>query len=117
MGAKGRAGDLYVVIKQLPHAKFMRKGDDLEVEVAVSYLDAALGGKIKVPTLKSFGTMDIPAGSQSGQVFRLKGQGIAKMGGGKGNLLAKIKVVVPKELSTDQERLLRELRELEAAAS
>jgi molecular chaperone DnaJ len=115
IGAGHRAGDLYVVIKELPHAKFKRVADNLEVEVDVPFVQAALGGEIKVPTLRSSVSMRIPEGTQSGQTFRLAGQGIAKMGGNRGNLHAKVRITVPKKLSADQKRLLNELAELEKA--
>ncbi len=112
-GTNGKAGDLYVIIKELEHSHFKRIGDDLEVEVQVSYLDAALGGEIKVPTLRSSGSMRIQAGTQTGQVFRLKEQGISKLKGGRGDLLARVKISVPKTLSPEQTSLLKQLRALE----
>lgn len=113
-GSNGRAGDLYVVIHELHHPTFVRKGDDLETEIGVSFTTAALGGDIRVPTLRGPVTMKIPAGSQSGQTFRLSTQGLAKMGStGRGNLLAKLKVTVPKHLTEKERRLIEELRSLE----
>lgn len=108
-GANGRAGDLYVIISERPHDKFIRKGDDLEVEVQVPYTTAALGGEIRVPTLRGSVTMKIPECTQSGQAFRLAGQGISKLGGGRGNLMAKIRVGVPKKLTDKQRDLLRQM--------
>ncbi len=116
MGANGKSGDLYVVIRQLPHPKFKRKGDDLEVEVSVPYTTAALGGEITAPTLRTPGKMTIPPGTQNGQVFRLRDQGLTKMGGGKGNLLVKIQIAMPKTLSDHERELLLKLKELEASA-
>ena len=115
IGANGRAGDLYVVVHERPHPRFKRKGDDLETEVEIPFTLAALGGEIKVPTLRTPVTMKIPECTQSGQVFRLAGQGIAKMGGQRGNLLVRAKVTVPKRLTDKQRQLLRELAELEEA--
>ncbi len=111
-GANGRHGDLYVVVREVPHALYKRKGDELEVEVAVPYTTAALGGEIKVPTLRTPVTMRIPAGAQSGQTFRLAGQGISKLGSGRGNLLAKIKITVPAKLTEQERNLLQELAEM-----
>lgn len=108
-GSGGRRGDLYVLIREKPHAKFKRKGDDLETEVGVDYTLAALGGTTKVGTLRGTVDMKVPAGSQSGQVFRLAGQGIAKMSGGRGNLLAKLRVTVPKTLSAEEKELLQQI--------
>ena len=108
-GANGRAGDLYVLISERPSDKFTRKGDDLEVEVQVPYTTAALGGEMRVPTLRGSVTMKIPECTQSGQAFRLAGQGITKLGGGRGNLMAKIRVAVPKKLTDKQRELLRQM--------
>ena len=113
MGTGGRAGDLYVSIKELPHERFVRNGDNLEVEIDVPFHVAALGGEIKVPTLTSSLKMTIPAGSQSGQKFRLAEQGMAKMDGKKGDLVAKLKITVPKQLSERQKELLRQFSESE----
>lgn len=112
MGSNGRAGDLYVVIREVPHEQFKRKGENLEVEAPVSYLTAALGGEIKVPTLRGAVTMRIPEGSQSGQTFRLAGQGIARLKAGKGDLMAKLKITVPKTLTPEEKKLLQELQNL-----
>jgi len=108
-GANGRAGDLYVVVKWANHPKFKAQGDNLEVEVPVPYTTAALGGEIKVPTLRATVTMKIPAGSQSGQTFRLGGQGITKLNGGRGDLMAKVKITVPKNPSSEERALLEKL--------
>ncbi len=112
-GVGGRAGDLYVVIRWAKHAKFKPHGENLEVEVPVSFTTAALGGEISIPTLRKSMTMKIPAGSQSGQVFRLANQGITKLSGGKSDLLARLKVVVPKTLTQDQRDLIQKLAQLE----
>ncbi len=115
-GANGKAGDLFVVVHEVPHPTFKRKGEDLEVEVAVPYTVAALGGEISVPTLRSKVSMRIPEGSQSGQVFRLASQGISKLSGGRGNLMARLKIMVPKKLTDRERKLLRELASLSEAA-
>jgi molecular chaperone DnaJ len=114
-GTGGRAGDLYVVVKELPHAQFRRAGDNLETDVEVPYHVAALGGEVKVQTLRSKVSMKIPAGSQSGQAFRLSGQGITKLGGKRGDLMARLKITVPKSLRPEERRLLEQLAEMEAA--
>ncbi|MCO5295431.1 MAG: J domain-containing protein [Fimbriimonadaceae bacterium] len=113
VGTGGRAGDLYVVIKEKPHAKFRRAGENLEVDVDVPFTVAALGGEIKVPTLRSTVSMKIPEGTQSGQMFRLASQGIAKLGGTRGNLMARIKITVPKSPTQEQRKLLEQLANLE----
>lgn len=114
-GANGKAGDLYVQVKWAKHPQFHESGDQLEVEVPVSFVTAALGGEIRVPTLRSRLAMKIPAGTQSGQTFRLSGQGIARLGGQRSDLLAKIKITVPKTLSPEQRAHLEALGELETA--
>lgn len=111
-GANGKAGDLYVVIRWAQHPKFTVVNDNLEVEVPVNYVTAALGGEITVPTLRSNLTMKIPAGTQSGQTFRLGGQGITKLGGARGDLMARVKITVPKPLSDKERSLLEEIQKL-----
>jgi DnaJ-class molecular chaperone len=115
-GANGRAGDLYVVVRYARHERFKVTGENLEVEVPVSYLTAALGGEIKIPTLRSTVSMKIPAGSQSGQLFRLGGQGMSRMSGTRSDLMARLRITVPKSLSPEQTKLLEQLRNLEAGA-
>ena len=116
VGSNGKAGDLYVAVKWAKHPKFHLEGDNLEVEVPVSYETAALGGEINVPTLRSNLSMKIPPGTQSGQSFRLGGQGIAKMGGGRGDLMAQVKITVPKPLSDAERALLEGVRTLREAS-
>ncbi len=112
-GLRGGSGDLYLVVKWAMHKEFRIAGENLEVDAASSYLTATLGGEIQVPTLRGSITMKVPPGSQSGQVFRLAGQGIAKLSGGRSDLLARLKITVPKELGSEQRKLLEELRKLE----
>lgn len=102
-GGNGKSGDLYVVIEETPHSQFRRQGDNLEVDVDVPYYRAALGGKLRVPTLRTSGTITIPEGTQTGQRFRLRERGLARMSGGRGDLFAKVRLVVPKPM-TDAER-------------
>ena len=107
----GGRGDLYLVVHIAPHPAFERKGDDLYVDVPIPYTDAALGGEAKVPTLKGTRlSMRIPGGTQSGQAFRLGGQGMPRLrGGGSGDLYARAKITVPKDLSERERELLEEL--------
>lgn len=114
-GSNGKHGDLYVVVSESPHPHFRRKGEDLETEVPISYLTAALGGQVSVTTLQGAVSMKVPEGTQSGQTFRLANQGLARLGGGRGCLLAKVKVTVPKALSERERSLLRELQKLQEA--
>ncbi|GAB4464552.1 MAG: J domain-containing protein [Armatimonadaceae bacterium] len=110
----GGSGDLYLVVKIAPHNTFERRGDDLYVDVAVPYTTAALGGDASVPTLKgSRLTVRIPAGTQSGQSLRLGGQGMPRLReSGNGDLYARIKITVPKDLSDRERKLLEELAAL-----
>ncbi len=108
-GAGGRRGDLYVVIREKPHPRFKRQGDDLVLEHEVDYTVAALGGTTQVPTLRGSVEMKVPAGTQAGQTFRLANQGLPKREGGRGNLLVKIKITVPKTLSPEEKRLLEQI--------
>lgn len=114
-GVNGKAGDLYVVVKWAPHSLFQVNGDHLEVDVPVDFTVAALGGEVKVATLRSTVRMRIPEGTQSGQTFRLAGQGIAKHDGGRSDLMARIKITVPKRLSPAERELLERLQSLQEA--
>ena len=115
-GGEAGAGDLFLVVSVAPSKIFERKGDDVTVDVPVSFSAAALGGQAKVPTLKGTRlTMTIPAGAQSGQSFRLGGQGMPKLkGGGAGDLYARIKITVPKNLTDRERELITELAALRA---
>lgn len=112
-GSSGRAGDLYVAVRVALDPDFRRRGDDLETEVELDFLTAALGGTIRVPTLASSGTISVPEGTQSGQLFRLKGQGLPKLGSReKGDLLARVKITVPTKLDKTERELLEKLQQL-----
>jgi molecular chaperone DnaJ len=109
----GPAGDLYVVLHIKPHEIFQRDGDDLLCEVPVSFVQAALGAEISVPTLKEQASIKIPAGTQPGTMFRLKGKGIKNIQGyGHGDLHIRINVEVPTQLSQAQKTKLQEFSEL-----
>lgn len=116
-GVNGKAGDLYVIVKWAPHPQFKHAHDNLEVEIPVPYTTAALGGEVRVPTLRGAVKMKIPAGTQSGQSLRLSGQGITKMGGGRSDLMAKMRITVPKTLSERERKLLEELAESAGATA
>jgi len=105
----GPAGDLYVFISVKPHRVFQRANDDLYCEREVSFPRAALGSSIKVPTIDGETDLDIPAGTQSETLFRLKGHGVPNVRSGKkGDLQVKIIVKVPTKLNSEQKRLLKE---------
>src|SRR5205085_1341300 len=108
----GQPGDLFVVVRVQPHRTFGRKGNDLTVELPVSYPEAALGANVHVPTLNGPVTLKVPAGTPSGKTFRVRGKG-APARGGHGDLLVTVKVDVPHKLSREQKDLLRRLQEAE----
>ncbi len=110
----GPPGDLYVIIHVEQDKVFRRQGQDLVVTLEVSMIQAALGDKITVPTLEGDETMDIPKGTQSGEVFSLRGKGLPHPGRShNGDLLVEVIVLTPKSLSKKQEELLREFAKLE----
>src|SRR6266568_5728541 len=109
----GPPGDLYVVLHIKEHPVFQRDEDDLYCEVPISFAVAALGGEVPVPTLEGKANLRIPAGTQSGQVFKLRGRGIANLEGrGRGDLLARVIVEVPTRLNSEQRRKLEEFSAL-----
>lgn len=110
-GSSGKQGDLFVKVVTSPHPTFKRSGDDLTTSVDVDYVTAVLGGKATVRTLKGQGAATVPSGTQPGQTLRLKGQGLTKMSGGRGDLLAKVNVVVPKDPPEKEKELLLAIRE------
>ena len=107
----GPNGDLYLQVEVRPHPRFERRGDDLHVEVDVPVADAALGGEVSVPTLKGKAlALKVPAGTQSGKVFRLAGQGMPRQRGGFGDLHAKVRLMLPEPLTDEQRELFGRLR-------
>ncbi len=110
-GANGsQPGDLYLHIRLRSHSLFTVKGDDLELELALAPWEALLGGRVEVPTIEGKVELTIPKGAQSGQRLRLRGQGLNKRGGGRGDQFARLKIVVPKEVSAEERKLWEELR-------
>jgi molecular chaperone DnaJ len=106
----GRAGDLYIVIGVRAHAHFTRHGDDIYYDLAINFAQAALGAEIDVPTLESKTTLKVPAGCQTGKVFRLKGKGVSHLNRhGIGDEIVTLYVVVPEKLSRDQRKMLEKL--------
>jgi molecular chaperone DnaJ len=111
----GPPGDCYCFITVRPHRLFQREAEHLIVKLPITYSQAALGAKIDVPTLGGRAPLDIPRGTKTGDVFRLRGRGMPTLrGGATGDLLVQTYIEVPKELTPRQEELLRELAELDA---
>lgn len=111
----GPAGDLYILTHVKPHPVFGRAGDNLTITVPVTFTEAALGAEIKVPTLKGLPvTVRIGPGTRNGQVQRLRGRGVTRKDGTKGDLLVTFEVVVPKELDDKARELLTEFRDATA---
>jgi len=106
----GSPGDLYVVISVQEHDFFTREGDNVLYELLINFAQAALGVEIEVPTLRGTRQIDIPPGSQTGRVFRLRDEGIAHLHrGGRGDQLVRVSVVTPGSLSKEQRQLFEEL--------
>jgi curved DNA-binding protein len=111
--AGGQAGDLYLVVEVTPDARFERKEDDLYVNVPVDLYTAVLGGEVRVPTLAGELNLKIPAGSQNGQTFRLRGKGMPKLNKSaeRGDLYARLEVRLPTKLTPKQRELFEQLRQ------
>jgi len=111
--AGGKKGDLYLVAKVLPHKLFERRGDDLYTEVSVPLATAMLGGEVRLPTLNGNLSLKIPPETQNGRVFRMAGKGMPQLGNSKyGNMFAKVKVVLPTNLTGEEKKLFERLRSL-----
>jgi molecular chaperone DnaJ len=110
----GPAGDLFVLTRVQPSKRFQRRGDDLVVEVPVTYAEAALGATVEVPT--PYGdrvSLKVPAGTQDGRQLRIRGHGAPKLkGGAKGDLIARLRVTVPKKLTKKEREALEELQKV-----
>jgi molecular chaperone DnaJ len=109
----GPAGDLYVILHVQPHEFFQRDGDDLLCEATVTFVQAALGAEIEVPTIDSKVMIKIPASTQPGAAFHVRGKGVKNLQGyGHGDLRVRIQVEVPANLNAEQKAKLREFAAL-----
>jgi len=107
------SGDLYVLLRVRPHPIFVRDENDLVCEMPVSFTQVALGATVEVPTLEGKVKMRIPAGTQSGKIFRLREKGIPALRGyGRGDLLVRVHVETPTRLGAEEKDLLRRFAEL-----
>lgn len=105
----GPNGDLLITVRVRKHSVFQREGNDVFIDVPITFVQAALGATLKVPTLDGMVDFDIPEGTQTGSQFRMKGKGIPYMRGNtRGNQYVTVNVEVPKNLSSKQKEILRE---------
>lgn len=114
-GANGApAGDLYLILRVLPDARFERIGDDLKITVHTDIYKAVLGGKVEIPTMSGFIKISIPQGTNSGKILRIKGKGMPKLKNDKefGDLLVQILLQTPTNLSDEEEQLFKKLQNL-----
>jgi len=109
-GAGGRTGDLLITVSVTPHPLFQRDGADLRLDLPVTLYEAVLGAKVRVPTLEGTVELAIPAGTNSGRTFRLRGKGFPSKER-KGDLLASVRIVLPEGDDRDLDELMRKWRE------
>ena len=110
----GPAGDLYVVTRVSPSKLYRRRGDsDLEIEVPVTFAEAALGATVEVPTPDGPVSLKVPSGTEEGRLLRIRGRGATRLkGSGRGDLIARVRVTVPKKLSKAEKEAIEKLREV-----
>ena len=113
-GSQGHRGDLHCVIRIKHHPFLMRQGNDLIMELPISFTQAALGDRLEIPTLKEKEEIVIPKGSQPGDIVRLRGKGLPDLRTqNRGDLIVRLLVEIPKKLSAKQQELLKEFAKTE----
>jgi len=111
-GPLGRNGDAIITIAIAPHPVFKQDGDDLRIDLPITLYEAVLGGKVRVPTLAGAVELAIPAGTNAGRTFRLKGKGLkAKGSKTAGDLLATVRVMLPESVDDELKRAIEKLRD------
>lgn len=111
-GHGGPAGDLYVTVHVQPHPTYRRQGDDLHLVIPIGIHEAVLGGVVDVPSLEGPVSLRIPAGTQSGQQFRIAGRGAPRAAGGRGDLMTEVRIVLPTVADERSKALIREIGKL-----
>lgn len=109
-------GDAMLAVRIASHPRFRRAGDNLEVEVPVRFAEAALGGEIEVPTLGDPVRIRIPAGISGGAALRVPGRGMPRPGGGHGDLVVRVRIAVPKDLTPEQQDFVRRFEASESSS-
>ena len=112
-GGAGARGDLFLVVTVAPHREFERRGDDIHMGVPITAPEAALGVTLEIPTLRGKVSMKVPPATSSGRTFRLPGYGMPKVkGGGSGDQLVTVRIVMPADLTGDEKALYEQLKAL-----
>ena len=108
----GPPGNLYVFLSVKKHSMFLRRGNDIYLELPINFAQAALGDELIIPTLEGEEKLSIPAGTQTNKVFRLRGKGVPHVrGSGRGDMLISVRTITPTRLNDEQKELLRQLGE------
>ncbi|HXZ44973.1 MAG TPA: DnaJ C-terminal domain-containing protein, partial [archaeon] len=108
----GPPGDLYLVVRVRPHRLYRVSGDDLEIELPVYPWEAVLGAEVEIPTLDGPVALKVPPGAAAGQRLRLRGKGLVRRDGNRGDLYARLRLVLPTTLTDEQRRLLEQVGQL-----